>query len=67
MCLISDILLEKYQKTLGVEKMSVLDLKACLRTQKYAQILLNTCENDLKQFLNQENILDIIKMEAINL
>ena len=67
MNLISAILLEKYQKILGIEKMSILDLKACIRTQKYAEILLNTPQNDLKQFLNQEGILDIIKMEGINL
>lgn len=67
MNLISAILLEKYQNMLGIEKMSILDLKACIRTQKYAEILLNMNQNDLKQFLNQESILEIIKMEAVNL
>lgn len=67
MCLISRILLKKYKEMLNIEKMGVLDLKALLRVQKYVQILLNTPQNDPEQFLKQENILDIVKMEAINL
>ena len=67
MCLISRILLKKYKEILSIEKMGILDLKALLRAQKYAQILLNTPQNDPEQFLKQENILDIVKMEAVNL
>lgn len=67
MCLIAQMLLEKYKEVLKVEKMSIWDLKACLRVQKYAQILLNNHQNESEQFFKQENILDIINMEAVNL
>lgn len=67
MCLIAQMLLEKYKEVLKVEKMSIWDLKACLRVQKYTQILLNNHQNESEQFFKQENILDIINMEAVNL
>lgn len=67
MCLIAQILLEKYKEVLKVEEMSIWDLKACLRVQKYAHILLNNHQNESEQFFKQENILDIFNMEADNL
>ena len=67
MSLITRILLEKYQKILGLKSMSIIDLKACLRLQFYAYHLLNNSQINPDTFFNDDKILDLLKFEAINL
>jgi putative transposase len=67
MTLISKILLEKYKNILKIPKMSIIDLKACLKIQFYASKLLNKEEIDPNTFFNEDKILSFVKFEAINL
>lgn len=65
--LISQILLEKYKKTLNKENLSITDLKAILKAKMYYAYFLNTSENSPDDFLNEDNFLNFVKLEAINL
>ncbi len=65
--LVSQILLEKYKKTLNKENLSITDLKAILKGKMCHFYFLNTSENSPDDFLNEENFLDFVKLEAVNL
>ena len=63
---ISMILIEQAQKQWEEEKVSIQDLKACFRGQKYLHFILNTLQIDPKPVLNQTEIQEVLKIGAVN-
>lgn len=67
MTVIGKLVLEKYKIKLKCPSMGIIDLKATFRAEKYANILLNSNENDPKDFLNSPLFLEIARLEAIHI
>lgn len=63
---ISMILLQKAQVEWKEEKLSIQDLKAYFRAQKYLRDILNTLEIDQKDILNLPQMQQIMKIGAVN-
>ena len=63
---ISMILMEQAKQEWKEEKVSIQDLKAYFRAQKYLEDILNTLEIPLEDILNQPKIQQILKIGAIN-
>lgn len=61
------VILEKYKKIIDCDEMGILDLKATLRTLKYAEIILNDNNFDPIHFLNTEKFKKIVQLEAIHI
>lgn len=67
MTLIAKILLEKYKKLLRAENMGILDLKACIRTQRLFSQLFNKAQKQENDFFNSQEVLNIVKLQAIHI
>ena len=63
---ISMVLIEQAKQEWKEEKVSIQDLKACFRAQKYLEDILNTLEIPLEDILNQPKIQQVLKIGAIN-
>ena len=63
---ISMILIEQAKKEWQEEKVSIQDLKAYFRGEKYLNFILNTLEIDPNDILNQTEAQQILKIGAIN-
>lgn len=63
---ISMILIEQAKKEWDEEFVSIQDLKAYFRGEKYLNCILNTLEIDPKDILNQAEVQQILKIGAIN-
>lgn len=67
MTVIGKLVLEKYKNKLYCSSMGIIDLKATFRAEKYAEILLNSNENDHIEYLNSPLFLKIARLEAIHI
>jgi putative transposase len=65
--LVAQILLEKYKKLLGNEKLSITDLKAIKKAEMCYNYFLNTSEKNPNDFLNDKIFLNFVKLHAINI
>jgi putative transposase len=65
--LVAQILLEKYKKLLGNEKLSITDLKAIKKAEMCYHYFLNSSEKHPDEFLNNEIFLNFVKLHAINI
>jgi putative transposase len=65
--LVAQILLEKYKKLLGNEKLSITDLKAIKKAEMCYHYFLNTSEKHPDEFLNDEIFLNFVKLQAVNI
>jgi putative transposase len=65
--LVAQILLEKYKKLLGNEKLSITDLKAIKKAEMCYNYFLNTSEKTPNDFLNDKIFLNFVKLHAINI
>lgn len=65
--LVSQILLEKYKKLLGNEKLSITDLKAIKKAEMCYNYFLNTSQDSSHDFLNDEIFLNFVKLQAVNI
>ena len=63
---ISMILIEQAKKQWNEEKVSIQDLKAYFRGEKYLNFILNTLEIDQKDILNRTEAQQILKIGAVN-
>jgi len=63
---ISMILMEQAKQEWKEEKVSIQDLKAYFRAEKYLEDILNTLEIPLEDILNQPKIQQILKIGAVN-
>jgi len=63
---ISMVLIEQAKEKWNEEFVSIQDLKAYFRGEKYLNFILNTLEIDQKEILNQADIQQILKIGAIN-
>jgi len=63
---ISMILIEQAQEEWKEEKVSIQDLKAYFRAEKYLEDILNTFEIPMEDILNQPKIQQILKIGAVN-
>lgn len=67
MTVIGKLVLEKYKNKLNCPSMGIIDLKATFRAEKYAEILLNSKDNNPNEFLNSPLFLKIARLEAIHI
>ena len=63
---ISMVLIEQAKEKWKEEFVSIQDLKAYFRGEKYLNFILNTLEIDQKEILNQDHVQQILKIGAIN-
>jgi len=63
---ISMILMEQAKQEWKEEKVSIQDLKAYFRAEKYLEDILNTLEIPLEDILNQPKIQQVLKIGAVN-
>ncbi len=63
----SQIILEKYKKLMGNEKLSITDLKAIQKAQMCYNYFLNTSQDSSHDFLNDEIFLNFVKLYAVNI
>ena len=63
---ISMILMEQAKQEWNEEKVSIQDLKAYFRAEKYLEDILNTLEIPMEDILNQPKVQHILKIGAVN-
>lgn len=65
--IVAQIILEKYKKLLGNEKLSITDLKAIEKAQMCYHYFLNTSQDSSHDFFNDEIFLSFVKLHAVNI
>ncbi len=63
----SQVLLEKYKKLMGNEKISITNLKAIQKAQMCYNYFLNTSQKSSHDFLNDKIFLNSVKLHAVNI
>lgn len=65
--IVAQILLEKYKKLFNNPNLSITDLKAIQKAEMYCDYFFNTSQKPPNDFLNDEILLNFVKLHAINI